>query len=203
MEVSGNTLVFVILGAAFAGVGVHLLLWSRRKTRLLRRFAAERGLAYRRRDDGRVARAVNDCVAIDDAGMGRGFGRVRDVVELGHGTLFRGVEALDPVPRGNPQNTHHARTAVLFPTSLDVTGMFLVHPGGEVEQRHPGAPSRATELRSALARASVPTPPCPLSLTLARGRALIYLEPVVTGALSEEHLDYLAGVALRLGTGPA
>ena len=199
METSGNLLVFVILGVAFAGVGIHLLLWTRRRARQLRRFAEARGFGYRSRDDGRLERDLNALVAIDEPGMGRAFGRVRDLVSVGDATLFRATEAVDLVPWGEPQNSHHARTGIVFPAGLDSEGVFGLLPDGRIDQRYPRGDACVPGLRSTLERAGVASPPCPLSLTVGRGRAVACLEPMVAGALESRYLDYLLELAARLG----
>lgn len=199
METSGNMLVFVILAVAFAAVGVHLFLWSRRKSRLLRRFAEDNGLEYRREDAGELERLVNDCMALEDDGMGRAFGQVGDIVRLDGGVLFRGVEALDLVPWGNPQNTHHARTAITFPADVSAFGLFFVETNGAVRQRYPADGADADAVSALLAESGVAPPPCPLSLTLMRNRAVAYLEPRVTGSVNREHLHYLVELMRRLG----
>jgi len=196
--VEGNMLVFVILGAVFAGVGVHLFLWSRRKSGLVRRFAESRGLVYRAEDVEGLEQQVNDCVALDEPGMVRTFGQVGDVVTVGPGKLFRGVELLDLVPWAKAEYAHNARTAVMFPCRREVEGLFLVSPQWSVHQRYPQSPSRTVELKAVLESAHLPAPPCALSLTLMRGSAVAYLEPTVAGAVSRKHIEYLIDLMERL-----
>lgn len=191
MEISGNTLVFAILGIAFAAVGVHLFLWSRKRSRQIRRFAVDNHLAYRAKDTIGIQQLVNEAVEIEEYHMGRRFDRVRDVVEFGHGTIFRAVEALDLVPWGEPQNTHHVRTAITFPTAAEMSGIFLIDTDGSVHQRYPVDADDNDRLHVVLADAGVPRPPWPLSLTIMQGRVVACLEPTVTGALDDEHLRYL------------
>lgn len=198
MKLEGNMLVFVILGAAFAGVGIHLLLWSRRKSALVKRFAESRGLVYRAQDVEGLEKRINDCVMLDGQGMVRTFGQVGNIVTVGSGKLFRGVELLDLVPWGKAEYAHNARTAIIFPCAGELEGIFLVSPQLSVHQRYPESPSNEGRLKNLLTRARVPEPPCTLSLTLMRGGAVAYLEPTVAGAVSNKHLEYLVELMERL-----
>ena len=201
MTVEGNTLVFAMLGAAFAGIGIHLFAWSRRRSGLLRQFAESRGLVYHAADGEGLERRVNDCVALEEPGMVRSFGQFSDVVAVGAGRLFRAVELLDLVPWGRAEYTNHARTAVTFPYPRDLEGIFLISPQLSVHQRYPASPSRTDEVKDLLARARIAAPPCTLSLTLGRGNAVAYLEPAMAGAVSSRHLQYLAELCERLASG--
>ncbi len=87
----------------------------------------------------------------------------------------------------------------MFPASVDSEGVFLLLPDGRIDQRHPRGEAGVPALRAALERAGAASAPCPLSLTLARGRAVACLEPLVTGALETRYLDYLLELAARLG----
>jgi len=197
VDIDGNGLVFVVLGAAFAGVAIHLLLWSRRQSRLVRRFARERGLDYRAGGSSRLEDAVNACAAMEETGIVRAFSGLRDVVSLDGGTLFRATELLDLNPWGSPQNTHQKRTAVFFRAPEAPAGIFFVTPTLSVEQRYPRGGSAAEQVRSHLEQAGIPAPPCTLSLSLAPGGGIAYLEPAITGALSRRHLEYLVDLVAR------
>lgn len=202
MEMHGNMWVFVILGVAFAAVGVHLVLWSRRQSSRIENFARSHGLGYEARDSaGHLEREVNSCVALEEPGLARAFDRFRDLVSLNGGKLFRAVELLDLNPWGDTENTHQARTAVFFDAPHYPAGIFSVTPTLAVEQRYPRNQSAANQVRALLERASVRPPPCPLSLTLMRGHGLAYLEPTMVGSLTEEHLRYLVEFVSRFPSG--
>lgn len=195
MQAEGNPLVFVLLGAAFAAVGVHLFFWSRRQSRKLKAFARSRGLPYQARDDGRLEADLNAAMALDEPGLARTFGRVRDVIALEDGaTLFRATELLDLNPWGEAETSHHARTAVFFDAPDAPSGIFSIRPDREVRQRHPRDGADSEAVRALLERLGVPRPPCALSLTFMRGKGVGYLEPTVVGQLADEHLRYLAGL---------
>lgn len=198
MQVEGNMLVFAILGAAFAGVGIHLFAWSRRRAGVLRQFAESRGLVYRAEDVERLEQQVNRCVALDEPNMVRSFGQVGDVVTVGDGRLFRAVELLDLSPWGRSEYVNQSRTAMTFPFPCPFQGVFTVSPNMSVHQRYPESPLNADRLKTVLKEARAPAPPCTLSLTLMRGAAVAYLEPMVTGAVTRKHLEYLVDLMEHL-----
>jgi hypothetical protein len=202
--VEGNLLVLLLLGGAFGLVGVHLVLYSRRQSRLVRRFAESRSYRYSERDDGRLERELSGGFELRESACRRAFSRIRDVVFLDCGELFRAVELLDLSPHGTTENSHRARTAVRFPAGSAPAGIFHVAPDLEVHQRYPrNDRSCAGDVAGLLRRAGIGCPPHPLSLTLVRGQGVAYLEPLVTGSLKEDHLSYLADLASRLSSTPA
>lgn len=197
--VDNNLLLFAGLGGAFAAVGIHLALYSRRKTRLFKRFAQSRGYRYRDRDDGSLEAQLGRVFEIEDFGCTRVFGQVRDVVSLPSGTLFRAVELLDLNPHAQTENPHHARAAVLFSCAAEWSGIFVVTSDLAVRQQHPrGGGPAADAVATLFEQAGGGAPPHPLSLTFMRGHGLAYLEPTVTGSVTEAHLAYLADLAARL-----
>lgn len=199
--VTGNPLVFVILGAGFVAVLAWLVFWSRSQSRIVRRFAESKGFVYHERDiDGLEAR-VNDCVVLEEPNLVRSFSRLGDVVTLIHGAMFRAVELLDLNPYGRAEYVNRSRVAVWFPCRQKIEGIFTVSPALEIYQRYPEEPARIDALRAFLEAARVEAPPCMLSLTLMRGQGVAYLEPAVTGMVSERHLSYLSELAGTLSVG--
>lgn len=196
--VNGDVLVFVLLGVAFAGVGLHLVVYSRRRAAVFRRFADARGYRHSDRDDGSLERQLDRTFAIEEAGCARAFSQVRDIVHLPNGTLFRAVELLDLNPRASVESPHHARAAVIFPGAPEWSGVFLVAPNLAVHQRYPRERDPVTaQIPELLRQLGIAAPTHPLSLTFMRGQGLAYLEPAVTGSVVEAHLDYLVDLAER------
>lgn len=197
----GNLLVLIVLGGAFGLVGVHLVLYSRRQSRLVRRFAESRSYSYSERDDGRLERELRDGFELRESACRRAFSRIRDVVSLERGELFRAVELLDLSPYGSAEDSHRARTAVRFPAGSLAAGIFHVAQDLAIRQRYPrNDRSQAAEVAGLLHSAGVACPPHAMSLTLSRGQGIAYLEPLVTGSLNEDHLSYLVDLASRLSS---
>lgn len=198
MGLEGNAFVFVLLTVSFVAVGVWMYFWSRNQSRIIRRFAESKGLAYHEADlDGLEAR-VNECVALDDPDLTRVFSRLGDIVSLGRGTLFRAVELLDLNRYGRAEYVNRARVAVWFRCPAGLEGMFMLSPDMVVHQRYPEEPLRVEGVRSLFESARLAAPPCLLSLTLKHDRCVAYLEPALTGAVSHQHLEYLTGLANSL-----
>lgn len=197
--VSNPQVSFLILAAALVAVA-RLVAFSRQQRGAIRDLARRRGVQCVDRDDGRMEAKLDRHFGIAEAGYVRSFGQIRDVVSLPEGVLMRTVELLDLDPYGSVGNPHRARAAMVFSSATEITGIFLVGPDLSVQCIHPPfQDSRVERCRSLLSRASVPRPPRPLSLTLTEGYALAYLEPRVTGAVPVTHLEYLVGLAARLG----
>lgn len=194
----GDHLVFVFLGVAFAAVGLHLAVYSRRRSGVFRRFAAARGYPHTERDDGSLERQLDRAFEISEPGCARAFSQVRDIVCLPIGKLFRAVELIDLNPHASAESPHHARAAVVFPGTPEWSGVFHVTSDLRVHQRYPREPDPATDrLPGLLRQVGIALPPHPLSLTFMRGQGLAYLEPTLTGSITETHLTYLSDLAER------
>jgi hypothetical protein len=193
--------VFWILLPLFAALGVYLVWYSSRARRLVEAFARARGLRYERRDDGQLAAALDSALGFEEEGLVRAFDRVQDIVHQGDSVaLFRAVELLDLSPYGTAQSTHFSRVGVTFEVSGEHDVFVLVSPNLMIQSRlgsERAGPEKTVELIRSLF--SERPPRCPLSITLKRGRGLVYLEPYVTGSVKAEDLDYLvvAGQSLR------
>jgi hypothetical protein len=197
--VEGSPLVFALLGVAFAGVSVHLIVYARRRGALLRRFAQSRGLHLEARDDGSLEHQLCRAFEIEDSGCARSFGQIRDIVSLPQGVLFRVVELSDLNPHASVESSHHARAAVLFSGDPGWSGIFHVSADLGVHQRYPRERGAAEiGVRGLFEQAGIAPPPHTLSLTFMRGCGLAYLEPAITGSVTEAHLTYLADLAARL-----
>lgn len=191
--------VFVYLGIAFAAVGVHLFFYSKRQHRCIRRFASAEGYAYRTRDDGSLARRLDEAFGIAEGGCARAFERIRDVVALSGGEIFRCVELLDLTSYASVQNPRHARVAVRISAPSELHGIFHITSEFGVHQRYPtGSQSAAPHVQRYLVSANIAHPPHPISLSFANGQVLAYLEPAVAGSVTESDLCYLADMAAQL-----
>lgn len=190
--------VFLILVPIFVLVGLWLIIYSRRRGRLIKNFGTAKGLSYRPVDDGTLEQILNIAFALP-APLGRDFSRIRDIVEDGNVHMFRVTEGLDLSPYGMPQNTHAGRIAVYLDTGHDGELFFLA--------------KNAQEIRYILPRETSPTdpefekmkdvilefpPPHMLSVTVMGGKFLAYFEPTLTGSEKASDLDYLYNLATRV-----
>ncbi len=189
--------VFLILAPIFVLIGLWLIIYSKRRSRLVKKFGETKGLLYHPRDDGTLEQELN-CALVLNAPLGRNFSRIRDIVEDSDIRLFRVTEALDLSFYGIQQNTHSGRIAVSFETQKDWEFFFLAKNAQEIKYILPDDSHQLatdpvfTELKQVIR--SNP-PPHTLSVTAMRGKFLAYLEPLLTGSEKMGELKYLFDLA--------
>jgi hypothetical protein len=86
--------VFLILLSIFFLVGIWLSAYSGRMSRLVKTFGDAMGLSYTTREDGALEETLNSAFTLP-APLGRGFSRIRDIVEGDGIRLFRLTKSLD------------------------------------------------------------------------------------------------------------
>lgn len=189
--------VFLILVPIFVLIGLWLLIYSKRRSRLVKGFGGKKGFYYRHKDDGTLEQSLNRAFALT-APLGRDFSRIRDIVENDGICLFRVTEALDLSYYGMPQNTHFGRIAAFFESKKNLELFFLVKNAQEIKRiiskdahQIPTDPIFA-KLRQLI---NDNPPPHTLCVTLMRGKFLAYLEPMLTGSEKESDLVYLFELA--------
>ena len=200
METQSDPLVWYILVPLFVAVGVYLLIYSRRRRAMLKRFARERGLSYRPRDEQGLADELTEKLAVDGEGLVRAFMGVKDLVSDGRVTLFRCTELLDLNPHRRAQDPHGNHICVLFEAPEEIDLFFRMERDGEVRNLHP--PGKVLGEDEAFGRISQvlhkDPPPNGLTVSFRNGKALIYANPLVTGGEKREDLDYLLRIGRRL-----
>jgi hypothetical protein len=189
--------VFLILTPIFVLIGLWLLIYSRRRSRLVKAFGGTRGFFYCHKDDGTLEQALNRAFTLASP-LGRDFSRIRDIVGDDGIRLFRVTEALDLSHYGIPQNTHFGRIAVFLETEKECELFFLAKNAQEIklilpkDSRQIAADSVFAELIQIIKEYP---PPHMLSVTVMRGKFLAYLEPKLTGSEKESDLNYLFELA--------
>lgn len=192
--------VFLILAPVFVFVGLWLIIYTRRRVRLMKAFGAARGLTYLSRDDGTLETALNGAFALPPP-LGRNFSSIRDIVTDDGIRLFRVTESLDLNRYGMPQNTHSGRIAVYFETGNDGKLFFLADNAQEIRHILPKGPAQTGPGPGfeALEKIIAETPPPHiLSVTMMGGWFLAYLEPGLTGSEKASDLGYLYELAQRV-----
>ena len=189
--------VFLILTPIFVLIGLWLLIYSRRRSRIVKAFCETNGFFYRFKDEGTLEQALNRAFALA-APLGRDFSRIRDIVEDDSIRLFRVTEALDLSHYGMPQNTHFGRIAVFFETEKNWELFFLAKNAQEIKHILP-KDSHKMEPDSIFVKLEQiikeNPPPHMLSVTVMRGNFIAYLEPMMTGSEKESDLNYLFELA--------
>ena len=189
--------VFLILTPIFVLIGLWLLIYSRRRSRIVKAFCETNGFFYRFKDEGTLEQALNRAFALA-APLGRDFSRIRDIVEDDSIRLFRVTEALDLSHYGMPQNTHFGRIAVFFETEKNWELFFLAKNAQEIKHILPKDSDQiASDPIFAKLKQLIKENPPPhmLSVTVMRGNFIAYLEPMMTGSEKESDLNYLFELA--------
>lgn len=200
MPYDADVLVVWVVSLLVVASVAWLALHGWRQGRTLRRWAAERGLASRRRGGARTADRLRTFQR-DDEHLVRELARVRDVVDLEHGgCIVRFEERLDLTPWTTGTGPPRTRVAAIFPAPADAeTYSVFDESGRPTRDRAPGLrfssgpASRKLETR-------LPDPPHPVSITVADSWGLAYLL-TPSGAVSDDELDYLARLSRRLAAG--
>jgi hypothetical protein len=199
MADESNMQVFLILVPLFLAVGIYLLWYSSRRRRMFETFANARGFHV---DQGRAPQLVatlNHCFSLNQRGLVREFDQLTSPIAAGAVYLFRAVEILDVNPHGQSQSTHFARIIALFDVAETHEQFFMLDRSGAATARLPGAPTPTARVVEVTRHAvSEQGARHPLSITLARGKGLIYFEPLVTGGENSSDLEVLYNIALSL-----
>ena len=188
---------------ALALVALVLLFWlialRRRSHRLVEQFCERRGLIFCEQDDGSLQRAIDYAFELS-APANRRFFDIRDIATDGNVTLFRLSEALVLDGENREHDAPVPRIAATFSAPVE-TDVFLLysrrlkmknlHPDGRIPEEDPHFPT----LQETIAERPLPYA---LSVTLARGRGLIYLVPRQAQALTDGDLEFLFGTAKRI-----
>ena len=189
--------VFLILTPIFVSIGFWLLIYSKRRSRLVKMFGQKKGFFYRYKDNGKLEQTLNRALTLA-APLGRDFSKIRDIVGGDGIRLFRVTETLDLSYYGMPQNTHFGRIAVFFETEKNRELFFLVNDAQEIKHIFPkDLHQMASDPLFAKLKQIIRENPPPhmLSVTIMRGKFLAYLEPMLTGSEKESDLNYLYEVA--------
>jgi hypothetical protein len=168
---------------------------------LFKDFSSSRGLQYQKRDDGQIEKALTEKLKIEEPNYSRAISGIKDIIRYGEILIFRCTELLDLYKYGNPQNTHLPRVALSFNVPQDASLFFIFYPKTWEYKScyHPDKNLNDDKyfqnIRSALQ--DFP-PPHPVTITLSRSTAFIYLEPLVIGGEKERDLDYLLNLGKKL-----
>jgi hypothetical protein len=201
MSASGDTTVFFILLPIFVAVGIYLIIYNKKKSAVFRNFCSARGLRYQKKDDGQIEKALTEKLRIEEPNYTRAISGVKDIIRYGEILIFRCTELLDLYKYGNPQTTHFPRAALSFEAPHDASLFFIFFPKtGEYKSFYPPDKNLNEDKYFQNIKSILPDlpPPHPVSITLSRGTAFIYLEPLVVGREKESDLDYLLNLGKKL-----
>jgi hypothetical protein len=183
MNGSSDSLVFWILIPLFLAIGVHLILYTRRRRKMLETFARAQHLRIRPERRQEIEDALNRCFSLEQPGLTRHFGPLSSLIDGGATWIFRAAELLDLDPYGSPSTTNFYRIAAFFPVAGSVQDQFFLldkhmRPHRMGSDKSPLNPEIVEMTKHIWRNCSARHP---LSITLARGYGLIYFEPFVVG----------------------
>ncbi|MCG8546316.1 MAG: hypothetical protein MJE12_19130 [Alphaproteobacteria bacterium] len=188
---------------AAGALTLALALWRhtvhRRRKRLIESFAEARGLIHAPHDDGRLRRVLDYAFELA-APSERIFFDIHDLATDGDIVLFRMSEQLDLGNRIKTRGEPLERIAATFSVPADIDLFFMVSRRLNVKNAHPDRRDPQSDIHFARLRQVLNERPLPhpLSVTMGRGRALLYLLPRRPGVLADGDLEFLFGLAKRL-----
>jgi hypothetical protein len=200
MDLSIETLWPWILVAAFVAVGIHLLLYARRRKKMLRDFARRHLLTVSEDYREHVQDILDRCFQLEQSGLVRSFSRISEVVQADGVWIFRAIELLRLRPSGNSRRDYSNRLAAVFAVDSSHQEFFLLDRSGQAVSRVPGAqpPDAAvTEVVQEAVRSC--DAKHPLSVTLSDGQALIYFRPLIVGGEKPADIDAIYCLAREMG----
>jgi len=200
MIMNSDQTVFYILIPIFVAVGIYLIIYNKKKSALFKNFSSARGLQYQKKDDGQIERALTEKVKIEESNYVRAISGVKDIVRYGEILIFRCTELLDLDKYGKPQTTHFPRVVLSLNAPQDASVFFIFFPKtGQYKSCYPTDKNldedRHFQNIKSLLR-ELP-PPHPVTITLSRGTAFIYLQPLVVGGEKDRELDYLLNLGKK------
>lgn len=196
MNEGSGVLVFWILVPLFVAVGLHLILYSRRRKKILAVFANEHQFFINPEYEKELQMKLDNCFTLEGEGLVRSFGQLSSLVEGESVWLFRAVELLDVNPHAQSCSTHFNRIAAIFDLSNDHDEFFLLDKSMQASQKLPKSKPANPEIIE-IAKQTVVS--CEarhtLSITLKHGHGLIYFEPLVTGGETNADVNSLYCIA--------
>lgn len=199
MDENSGLLVFAILIPLFVAVGLYLLWYKRRRTKMLAFFARQHNLPMRPEYKISLQTILDQSFSLETKGVVRSFGELAPPIK-GEGIwLFRTVELLDLNPSCQSYSTHFSRIAALFEVPAGYDHFFLLDKSMQARQLLANAdPIDPALLESAKLAYVACHAHHPLSITLAGGYALLYFEPLVTGGENLTDIESLYCLARGL-----
>lgn len=201
MSASNDPKVFFILIPIFAALGIYLIIYNRKKSSLFKNFSSSRGLQYQKKDTGQIEKTLTEKLNIEEPNYTRAISGVKDIIRYGEIIIFRCTELLDLYKYGNPQTTHFPRVALSFDVPQDASLFFIFYPKtGEYKSCYPTDTNFNEDryFQNIKSLFQDFPPPHPIKITLSRGTAFIYLEPLVVGGEKQRDLDYLLNLGKKL-----
>lgn len=192
-------LVWWIIVPVFLSVCAYLIWFARRRRKMLETFATAHRFDVRPDLEDDVQNVLDDCFSLHENGLVRSFGQISSVVDGGAIRLFRSVELLDLNPAGTSQSTHLPRIAALVDVADQDSASFVLDRSGRASPLIPGSEPVDSGIPNIVSRIAVASSARHgLTVTMAKGKMLVYLNPLVTGGETAADVESLYSIAKRL-----
>ncbi|MFC1703280.1 hypothetical protein ACFL1E_00660 [Candidatus Omnitrophota bacterium] len=201
VESSGNPAIPIVFIALCIAVGIYLIIFNKKKAAAMKEYSAKRGLMYKQKDDGQIENELSEKLDIDEEGKCRAFSHVGNIITDGVVTLLTCLEFLDLARHRRAASPQVRRVAVTFDVTVDASLFFLYDPKNRSSKsRYPANKNLEADsyFQKIIPVIETSPPPHFLTITLSRGKAFIYLEPMVLGSEKESDFDYLLDLGKKL-----
>ena len=193
MKAQGNPMVWLILIILFLAVGVHLMIYSSKRRKMLKKFAQKNNLKPVSQDNNDLEIQLNKKLAIKENGFLRTFMKIKDIIGDGEVFLFRGIELLDLNPYGNPETTHQNHIYISFDVPEKIDLFFIMDKNSKVINLYPKDKELEKDeyFKKIKHIIQKQTNKKNITVSIGGGKALLNTNPLVTGKETEEDLKYL------------
>jgi len=193
MKAQGNPMIWPILIILFLSIGVHLMIYSSKRRKMLKKFAQKNNLKHIYQDNNDLEIQLNKKLAIKENGFLRTFMKIKDIIGDGEFFLFRGIELRDLNPYGNPETTHKNHIYISFDVPEEIDLFFIMDKNSKVINLYPKDKEIEKDeyLKKIKHIIQNQTNKKNITVSLGRGKALLNTNPLVTGKETEEDLKYL------------
>ncbi len=200
MSMQGDVRVFWILIPLLMAVGIHLLVYGRKRRAMLKEFSEQMGLRYIPVDSGEMESYLNQKLEIPEKGLIRKIMRIKDIVSDETVRIFRCIELLDLNPYRTTSCPHQNHIVLALKVPFDINLFFIREKSGEYVSCYPKGKNLLEDVYFPSIKKVIEShvPLHRLSVTFSQGQALIYLLPLVVGAEKPQDLIYLLNLGRAL-----
>lgn len=192
-----TTHVWWILVPLFIAVGIHLFLYSRRRKKLLERFANSNHLSFKPELQAKLQNILDISFHLKQDGLSRSFDQLSSIIFDDSIWVFRSVELLDLNAYGQSYSPHSPRVIALFEVPQSLEEFFLLDKSMNITTRLPGSTVPTSKVTGLVKECFIQDNqlPHPLSISFSKGHGLIYFEPLVVGGETLSDINSLYRIA--------
>ncbi len=188
----GDPRVFLILGAVFLALAIYLLLIKKKNSSVFRKFASTHGMRFSGKDAQSIEKEINALFKREDKALVRSFSSISNLITDGVINLFSCLELIDRNPYRSAKINTHSRVIAFFLFGYNFETSFRVS-GSKVYMDY----TSGTPMESEIARILTERGDSQyvVSFASSKGKAILYLEQKIEGAVNEKMLEDLYNLA--------